>query len=114
MQVPVIVSGEDLESRADGESNQRHIWILESYAIDVVALRAGNRAAHSCIAGDETVENRRISDAIGDAFLGARARAFCVVGSMYRRRNQRPNQPGVISSTGPVGLPRNDARIGST
>jgi len=59
MQVPVIVSGEDLESRADGKSNQGHIWILESYAIDVVALRAGNRAARSCIAGDETVENRR-------------------------------------------------------
>src|SRR5215471_19469587 len=52
--------------------------------------------------------------ATGTLFLGARPRVVCVVGSMYRRMNHRPNQPGVTSSTEPVSGQRNDSEIGTT
>jgi hypothetical protein len=52
--------------------------------------------------------------ATGALFLGARPRDFWVVGSMYFRMNQRPNQPGVTSSTEPVSGQRNDSEIGAT
>jgi hypothetical protein len=57
-QVPMIVPGDDLKARADGESDHWHERVPESHAIDVVSLGATNHVAHAGVTGHEAVENR--------------------------------------------------------
>ena len=85
----MIVTREDLQAGAGGKSDERHIRILESDAIDVVTARAINDLAHFCIAGDEPVENRRVDLPRDGHALPRRSPA----GRLRRWLDVPPNEP---------------------